>query len=695
MAFDPASCAAEISRKVRETLRQSLPAPAEQFFTVMVPGTVVNFKVRTYPTLYSTYLTRFLGKDFREGYDDEGRLIDTVLPTSTELNQAILCDDMPVLSPVQLGPTGKSVARSYDAAISKLIPKGTTVGIDVDDARALSDEEARYKRAMDWLTFKDKDQGGTKTRIEVYTERQAKYTKAVESKTKAFEEAQHRAKNDPANATRAAQRAAYDRWLAENAKTYRNLIQAAYMDWVVSGKKEEVEYWFSIVDRDSAMSRVEASKEAMRAAVVQDTDGSVEYSKVKLTPPHWAVLAEKKALGGADQTKTAEWYTWEIARLTKMNTILSTLEVVPDADVDKAKPIKVEDASSEKLKSCMSNYLAARTTEWRRNPEDAAKKTAYETKLGELQDAEKEYDKNHSKNVGDLSKFNYDNMYASLLGKDGMAKNLREENDNKIKEYKSLREKLMGQDASKEQVLADLAEVSGVPAPAKAPAPEGKEPDYFTAITVQVTSSDLKKQSSASRSSHSYGASVGWGWWSASVNAKSNEESAKAFESMSKNDCKISFECMRVNIQRPWLRSELFYDDDLTTAPNQFISPGFSKLRDLMEDTTNSREDELQRYSSFPLYPTACNVVLEFSGETTELQSEFKKASSSGSGGFSYGPFSLFSASGNSSSQSESSSSSCKATSSGCRITVKAPQIIGWVSQMVPALPRLTENTSK
>lgn len=47
-----------------------------------------------------------------------------ILAPSTELNQAILCDDMPTLSPVQLGPTGKSVARSYDAAISKLVPAG-------------------------------------------------------------------------------------------------------------------------------------------------------------------------------------------------------------------------------------------------------------------------------------------------------------------------------------------------------------------------------------------------------------------------------------------------------------------------------------------------------------------------------------------------------------------------------------------
>ena len=42
----------------------------------------------------------------------------------TELNQAVLCDDMPALAAVQLGPTGKAVSRSYAATLSKFTPKG-------------------------------------------------------------------------------------------------------------------------------------------------------------------------------------------------------------------------------------------------------------------------------------------------------------------------------------------------------------------------------------------------------------------------------------------------------------------------------------------------------------------------------------------------------------------------------------------
>jgi hypothetical protein len=94
--------------------------------------------------------------------------------------------------------------------------------------------------------------------VELYTEKQAKYTKACAEKTKAFsdalKDAQLRSKSTKG------QRQLYDQWVQENAKTWRNYVQAAYMDWVITGRKEEVEYWFSVVDQDSAMARVEHSK---------------------------------------------------------------------------------------------------------------------------------------------------------------------------------------------------------------------------------------------------------------------------------------------------------------------------------------------------------------------------------------------------------------------------------------------------
>ena len=41
----------QISMTIRQALRAALPAPAEQFFTMMVPGKVVNFDVGVFSIL--------------------------------------------------------------------------------------------------------------------------------------------------------------------------------------------------------------------------------------------------------------------------------------------------------------------------------------------------------------------------------------------------------------------------------------------------------------------------------------------------------------------------------------------------------------------------------------------------------------------------------------------------------------------
>lgn len=99
-----------------------------------------------------------------------------------------------------------------------------------------------------------------KTRIQVYTDKQREYTKACEEKTAAFQKAREAAEKDPNNRDLASRTEAYNRWIAKNAKTYRNLMQAAYMDWVATGKKDEVEFWFAVIDNTTALGRVESSK---------------------------------------------------------------------------------------------------------------------------------------------------------------------------------------------------------------------------------------------------------------------------------------------------------------------------------------------------------------------------------------------------------------------------------------------------
>ena len=74
-------------------------------------------------------------------------------------------------------------------------------------------------------------------------------------------------------------------------------------------------------------------------------------------------------------------------------------------------------------------------------------------------------------------------------------------------------------------------------------------------------------RSSSSASSMSFGASGSYGFFTAGVDHESSEAHSQATQELAEAAVKISFECMRVDITRPWLRPELFYDDDLVCGP--------------------------------------------------------------------------------------------------------------------------------
>ncbi|KAG7088023.1 hypothetical protein E1B28_012060 [Marasmius oreades] len=685
--FDPAARMAKISYEIREAIRAALPAPPEQFFTVMVPGKVLNLK------------------EYMGGFDIDGNETTPVLPSKTELAQAMLCDDMPTYSTIQLGPTGRSVARSYGAALSKLVPAGTTVGVDTS-GKKLSDSQLRYKKAMEWLTAEDPKTH--QSRVETYTKKQYAYTKVVEEKTKAFNTALEEAKRnavDPSNMENV--RAIYDNWVNENARTYRNFVQAAYMDWVITGKKEEVEYYFSVVDQDSALARVEQSKEAMRAMVIQDSDGSVEYQKVRLTPSCWAAYAMKKAKSGTDGVRTVEWYTWEISRLQKMNALLRTLEDLPEKDTNSVpqSDTKVNESLKTVIKAFVEASDAYKNTEAKEDATPKEKQDALKTYTDAKTKMQEEMEKASNSEIQSLSKLSgnaEEKVRQQLRGTTGLAQRERIQNENLIATYISDRDALMTEKSKGKNGVAEaLANSADIPKPAPDPAsnqPKDKALDFFTPISLDISASSSEDKASSSASAMSFGASYSYGVWSpvsASVEGKHSNANSKAEHSMASNSCKISFECMRVDITRPWLRAELFYDADLTVPPGEFISPGVGRMRDLMEAKTGQspadHTTEMSRYSTFPMYPTAfllaCNVVLEISGETTHVQSHFSSSSTSAKASVSYGPFKVSADYSHTESQA---STKCEATSTGCRITMKSPQIIGWISQMLPALPRLT-----
>ncbi|KAG7096293.1 hypothetical protein E1B28_003740 [Marasmius oreades] len=309
-------------------------------------------------------------------------------------------------------------------------------------------------------------------------------------------------------------------------------------------------------------------------------------------------------------------------------------------------------------------------------------------------------------NLSKLSGAAQEKVRQQLRGANGLAQRERAQNESLITTYISERDALMAEKSKGKngytEALADSADIpKAVPDPASNQ-PKDKSLDFFTSISLDITASSSEDKSSSSASSASFGASYSYGWWSptgARVEGGYSSASAMAERSMASNSCKISFECMRVDITRPWLRAELFYDAELTVPPGELyyssISPGFGRMRDLMEGKTGQspadHATEMSRYSTFPMYPTAfllaCNIVLEISGETTHVQSHFSTSSITAKGSISYGAFKVSTDYSHTESQAN---TKCEATSTGCRITIKSPQIIGWISQMVPALPCLT-----
>ena len=141
-----------------------------------------------------------------------------------------------------------------------------------------------------------------------------------------------------------------------------------------------------------------------------------------------------------------------------------------------------------------------------------------------------------------------------------------------------------------------------------------------------------------------------------------------------------------MTISRSWLHAELFADPELNVSADVKLSPGWNELKDAIEkrDTT-----KLSKFAHFPSYPTAfivaSNIELEFRGDTTDLEEAIESSSFDANLKVGYGPFSL----GASHKQDrKSAKTKMETTAMGTRISLEATAIIGWVTTLLPELPR-------
>lgn len=187
----------------------------------------------------------------------------------------------------------------------------------------------------------------------------------------------------------------------------------------------------------------------------------------------------------------------------------------------------------------------------------------YEKAQKALQECFKKVDE---KNVKDLSSSNREALKKLAdAGGQGFEDQIKE-NEKKIEELKAQRDELQKKSGKTDVVAAtvqdEIADKAGIPRPPPR-AVDAKKEGSWTSISLDMTSSSSRDAKEESATAATLDASYGWGWNKVSASVSHQQSQADAFKEMASATIKISFECMRVDITRPWLRAELFYDHDL------------------------------------------------------------------------------------------------------------------------------------
>ena len=121
---------------------------------------------------------------------NEARLVDGMLPLSKITVWSLFHISPRVLTLVQMGKTGRSVARSYIAALDALIPVEASVsglianptGVPPEGHRKIIKD--RYDGAMKYLISQEEDAAGNplpRSKLTKYVEKQEMWAKAVEA----------------------------------------------------------------------------------------------------------------------------------------------------------------------------------------------------------------------------------------------------------------------------------------------------------------------------------------------------------------------------------------------------------------------------------------------------------------------------------------------------------------------------------
>lgn len=683
---------AAVSELVRRALVDSLPLAPEQYLTLALPGIVVDID------------------DIANGgtyvYD---AVTNPFTPTAVRQAEAKLVDGMMPLASIMIGNTGKSVSRSYASALDYLVAKKATVSTGQNNIRSPGDKS--YDDAMHALITPDPATG--KTPVQVYIEKQTAWAAAQDAWDSAKIKARQDAlANNPNNGAAAVQ--AYNDWSQSHYRRFKEETQARWMDWVCEGDKYNVEYNFGLVDVDSIMARIESSKQSMRNSTIVDADGANEIQEVNLNPKNWASLCKTKVEGFVQGKPpyTLDQVNSEIFRLQEfeasLKALLAEVQKVPPA-YPKSNPGTKPDVDAAQ-KALNDAYTALYDAQGKVNSGDTSVKPAdidklrsdLNSKINDWEDKSAALVKWELSQPGDNAKATIQTLINNV--------------DDQLVKLKAIAANLSGSSivaivnahssTPQEGATADPNATSGndmatensyLAQPIFGVSPPGSNTatpiplDAWTKITYSFSATDQQTHMDQSSWGFSASAGVSFGLFSAGGSYSHDESSSNFRGAMSNCSISLGFSVMVVNIDRPWLYAELFNDYEIDIASDARLSPGPERLHQWMDAQRKDSESlsSLAMYNVFPAFPTsfivACNTEVEFVGDTTAIEQHFRSVSNSASASVGWGPFS---ASASFHSQSSSSDFRMETTATGYKITFAAPQIIAWVSQILPALPR-------
>ncbi|KAL5622338.1 hypothetical protein FOBRF1_001588 [Fusarium oxysporum] len=592
-----------------------------------------------------------------------------------------------------------------------------------------------------------KDSNG-KTAVDLYREKQQAWCQAQAAWDKAQIQAQEDAEKKypptPGDDFLAKQKQYIADWTLMNYMTFRTETQGAWMDWVVNGQKYNVDFNFGVVDVDSIMSQIEDSKESLRNSTLPDETGASDVYGVSLTPARWATYCKRKAEGwySRNGTYTLGELDSEIARLNTLATSYTAAqELIKDhkypVDTSTTPPAikaptvaKVPEADAALATNLSTLCTAEGSSGGIQPPPEPTAQTVTDTSSTGLTQAQKtlgdaraalfKSQQDRGESAADWNSYDMATMTGDaatqvatwITAKQSVIKNqlaaltsLRAKKVTSCPPTVSIITGAMAPDASDPTSVGSTTvapegseyanPVFGInqdgslntDKPSTSSSTQGgniaTDSDPWTTISFSFSASERDNVANSKDNGFSTGGSFGFALWSAGGSYSHDSAHSDMQDDMASCDVSVSFSALVVDIDRPWLQAEIFSDADLDIAEDVLLIPGASRLKVAIA------KQEAQLNPEFPAYPTsfilAADTSIDFSGSTRHIQEYFNSKTTSSDKSVGWGPFSTDVSSHHSSSHRH---VQCHTTATGCKLSFGAPQIIAWVSEILPELPR-------